>query len=549
MELFVLSPYFDAGSLLRPLSAGNSTKAVVTSSLLLPSEQARLVAADPMISVHDLNDGFADEELGRLDDAVTADIDTLAREADAAELVNLVYTELFMRTVRRRRNCLAAERIRARYGPAANLWVCAGPNIDVSAWESIFPEAAVHELPRAPFASEQSRPCANAATANLSAGGVYATYDPSSLARTRLFSPSASSLLLDLSDVRATLAKGNVARAVRWVRAAPARWHLQRAQRRLRRRLRRGTRDIDPAPLRRICDTATLHAVMSEVKILAEARHRGARGVLAALHGFSPLQALAARFAGLPMIVAQDGYLPINYPLAVYGVYRGSLFLWWSEASRRWGAKHGLEGVACPPLFPAPEQPSVHSAADEGKRILAMPNHGGDWTSLIFRSDIDRFVAGIVATARLCPEVAFRIRTHPTMVLEAHDGVNAADRLRRFVKESGVDNVSFSNSPLEADIDWATFAVSEYSLALIEFVARNRGGIATFNPTGRRNFFLEFTARGVPHATDAAGLAVLIDGQPKEGSEVIRTLIRSEPSPVSEALQVLTGSKSGESRP
>jgi hypothetical protein len=544
MELFVISPYFDADTLLSSVSRRVGRNVVVSSGLLLPSEQARLAAADPMIALHGLSDGFTDAELGHMDDVITTDIDALARESDAADLVNLAYPELFMRAVSRRRNRVAATRIRTRYGPAATLWICAGPNITAASWAMTFPEAILRELPPVSFAVEEASKPAPVAE-KPAARGVYATNSPASLARTRLFSASEGNLLLDLSGVRATLRPRRLARAAHLARVVPALWKLRRAQQRLRRRLRLEACDLDLTPLRPICETAALRFVTSEIETMVAARRRGARAVVAALHAFRPEEALAARITGLPVIVAQDGYLPINYPLAVYGVYRGARFLWWSEASRRWGARVGLEGVECQPYFPSPAQSPSDSASGAGPRILAMPNHGGEWTSLIFRSDIDRFVAGIVATARLRPDVTFRIRTHPTMGLEAHDGVNAADRLKRFVAESDVANVSFSTSALEADIAWATFAVSEYSLTLLEFVTRNRGGIATFNPTGRRDFFSEFTARGVPHATDAAQLASLVDRQPTEGSDVIRTMMRPAPSSVAEALGALTKTDAG----
>lgn len=548
MELFLLSPYFDAETVAKTVSLHTGPNVVVSSCLLLPSEQSRLAIADPAIALHGLSDGFTDAELGKLDDTICADIDALARDANAADVVNLVYTELFMKSVGRRRNRLAAAGIRSRYGPATTLWICPGPNITAAAWTATFPEATVRELPRAAFAGAEERKPAPPA-AEPATGGTYATSSPAALARTRLFSPDEGNLLLDLMELRASLHPGRLARAARLARVTPALWRLHRAQARLRRQLRNEIRDLDLAPLQRACEPPAMRAVISELETLSAARRRGARAVVAALHAFRPAEALAARILGLPVIVAQDGYLPINFPLSVYGVYRGSRFLWWSDASRQWGARLGFDGTMCTPHFPASAQAPGESAADSTRCILAMPNHGGDWTSLIFRSDIDRFVAGIVATARLRPDVAFRIRLHPTMVHEAHDGVNASARLKCFVAESAVTNVSFSSSRLEADIDWANFAISEYSLTLLEFVARNRGGIATFNPTGRRDFFSEFTARGVPHATDAGQLAAIIERRPAEGSEIIRAMMQPASSTVTAALRSLTETNSGSSRP
>lgn len=542
MELFVLSPYFDAESVVQQMRLTANSCVMVSSSLLLPSERAQFSTIAPGLAVHTLSETFTDAELARLDADITADIDSIAREADAPDIVNLIYPEVFMDSVMRRRNRVAAQRIRSRHGPAKTLWICPGPNIAVASWATTFPEAVVREIRQASFAAPEFPRISHMASPSAPpARATYATSFPSAFARTRLFPASELSTFLDLGRLSRSTRPRKLVRAARLCRVLPALWRLRRAQTRLRKAISRSSRDLDLRALQRICAPNALRSVTSELETLILARRCGIRALIATLHAFAPPQALAARILGLPTIVVQDGYLPINYPLAVYGVYRGARFVWWSEASRQWGARLGLEGVVCSPQFAAPAQPfSSTAATGTPVRVLALLNHGGEWTSLIFRTDIDHFVAGIVAAARLRPEVAFRIRTHPTAVLDVHDGRNALERLKRFVAESGVTNVSFSTGQLEADIDWATFALSEYSLTLLEFAMRNCGGIATFNPTGRRNFFEEFTARGVPHATDVTELVALIDRRPTEGGTAIRAMFESAPGIVADALRQLS---------
>ena len=497
---------------------------IIATCLLLPSETACLHAADPGVDILLLSDFFDDAALAQHDEQIAAALDELGRSARAEELVSLAYVEVFIHAVGSRRNRAAASLLRGRLGAISRLFMCTGPNIQAAPWRETFPEAEFATIAPRPN-STPPQPARTASTSPVGGEGeAYATNSVAALGRTRLV-PTAQAqfrwLELDsLTPESSPLGPPRFQRLLRWRRAI---LRVAKAQWRLRARLDAGDLpvDLDGGALRRLCAPSLWARLAQRLDLIAEARRRGARAVVFSMHAFVPLDAWAARLAGLESVVLQDGYLPINYPRSVYGPYRGSTFVFWSEASRSWGQSAGLDGPVCRPRFPGASTDTTAAQDTPGMRVLVLLGHGGEWTSLIFRTDIDALVRDVIETARLLPAAQFRLRAHPTMLHEAHDGWNSLDRIRQLVAESKVSNVTFSAESLPADIDWATFAISEYSLTLIEFVARNPGGIATLNPTRRRNFFVEFTQRGLPHATTPVELAALIARQPLEGRQAV----------------------------
>jgi hypothetical protein len=308
-------------------------------------------------------------------------------------------------------------------------------------------------------------------------------------------------------------------------------------QRRLRKHLARHP-DGQTRPAAGVTSWRTLLSLAGNYLLLVAARRQGARALMAGIHSFSPIQALAARRIGLPVYVLQDGYLPINYPAPLFWQYLGSTMIWWGEPARKWGEGIGLHGAVVAAQFSHTASTPVGLVRPTTvARVLAAINHGGEWTSLISRCDVDLFANGVMESARRMPACEFRIRPHPTGCYHAHDGVNYVERLQQLIRESGLPNVRVSDQSLSADLAWAEFTVTEYSLAVLEYVAANSGGVAVFNPTGRRNFFIEFTEQGVPYAETVEELVALLQDGGTAGRSAFQSMLERKPIDIRSALE------------
>jgi hypothetical protein len=129
------------------------------------------------------------------------------------------------------------------------------------------------------------------------------------------------------------------------------------------------------------------------------------------------------------------------------------------------------------------------------KTIVLLLNHAGDWTALINRSDTDILVQAFADTASKLKDHRFVIRPHPTMVHPLHEGKNSLERIRKFVNNRNLDNLSISNRSLQDDIAAGDIFISEYSQTLLDIFKAGKLGIIA-NLTNRRSFMEDYEKLG-----------------------------------------------------
>ena len=486
-QLIILSPYAKLASVVRILAESRQNH-VVCSFLLLPSERARLVAADPAVRIETMREYATDTELAQLDESVHSALLRAGIDSGAEDLLRLDHTRLYIKGIKRERNRLVATKIWAADGRPDRLWICSGPNVDLGAWLEVFRGVEYAEMSPIAFPEPAHEPGLTAGAGGTRNGNLAVT-SIAGLRRTRYFDgPKATVGLLELPALRIGLKR----RLLRNVFAGSKFLRLLRRVRGQQRRLRQHLQ-LQPNSITSeaygVTTWTMLLRLFANILLILDARRQGARALLTSMHSFSAMQAWAAKQVGMPVFVFQDGYLPVNYPGSLYWQYTRCQIFFWSQSCSKWGEAAGLHGYVISPKFSQTLNPTSHTPHRQlVTRILALMNHGGEWTSLISRCDIDLFASGIVEVARRMPLCEFWLRPHPTGRDNAHDGFNCVDRLKRLIRESGLTNVRISEQQLSTDLGWAEYVVTEYSLTLLEYVAANYGGVAIYNPTQRRNF-------------------------------------------------------------
>ena len=538
-QLFVLSPYADiaaAAALMK--SAGRNH--LLCAHLLTPAERRRLQAADPTVFIELMRDYATDGELENLDKEVHADLMSLARVTDASELIEIAHTPLYVRAIKRARNRLVAEKFLEKYGRPERLLVCRGPNVDEVLWREVCGGIEQVDLPRVTQTEHTpTRSRVKYARTTTAARDVAIT-SLNGLKRTRLIDEKLlAERCIEVRELRKMLVTQGVRPVWDFIRSIPALCRMRGQQQRLGRWLK----DNDSVHISGAWNFLGWRAWASmavNMVVLRAAGRNGVRFFVTSIHSFSPAQAWAARKEGMQVLVLQDDYLPINYPVTLYFQYRSMTMIWWSEFARHWGARGGLTGYTCKPDFLGTSRDSnKQSASGQIRQVLALLGHGGEWSSLIWRCDIDRFVQGVLEVARRLPALEFRLRPHPTCNLEMHDGTNCVERLRLLVAESGVGNVILSSCSLAEDFSWAHFAVSEYSLTLLEYVTAGDGCVGVFNPTKRRDFFAEFTKQGMPYAETVDALASILTHGTRTGRDAFQGLLGSRGNDLRHLLHIL----------
>lgn len=129
------------------------------------------------------------------------------------------------------------------------------------------------------------------------------------------------------------------------------------------------------------------------------------------------------------------------------------------------------------------------------KSILLAPNHAGDWSSLINRSDTDLLIEAFVNLAKKFQNIEFTIRPHPGMIHPVHEGPKSIDRIVNFVNYLNLPNLKMSKDSLDKDLNSHDIIVSEYSNVLIQGFQLGKLGLI-LNLTNRRNFMRDFSELG-----------------------------------------------------
>ena len=198
-----------------------------------------------------------------------------------------------------------------------------------------------------------------------------------------------------------------------------------------------------------------------------------------------------------PLHIFVDGYHPSNYPRSYVDMYADCRFVVRDMFGEAWFRKHGKKTLKPPPFIaPALMNPITNSIRSVKQVLLAL-NHAGDWTALINRSDTDLLLDAFSQLARTFPSLHFTVRPHPTMATWEHEGLNSLNRIKTFIREIAILNLTVSQNPLSTDLEKADLVISEYSQVLIDALQMGKLGLSV-NLTGRRSFMYDYETFGFP---------------------------------------------------
>ena len=221
----------------------------------------------------------------------------------------------------------------------------------------------------------------------------------------------------------------------------------------------------------------------------------------------------------------QDGYLPPNYSSLYMRFKPGNVSYYaWDIMSKEAFDNSGVD-VEIMPFRKVLELPEIKKK-EKVRRILVSTSGPGDWTAQKNRSDEDFAIECFVEFAKRNPEIQIIYRCHPTWVHPEHNGVNSIERIKEYIKYTGVNNLfisenipkedlssfvlSFERSSLDQDLEQVDLVMGEHSVSMID------GGLkgipfASYNFTKRRNLFEGITRFGFPHCESVDDMQKLID--------------------------------------
>ncbi len=231
----------------------------------------------------------------------------------------------------------------------------------------------------------------------------------------------------------------------------------------------------------------------------------------------------------------QDGYLPPNYSsLYLKFIMPNTSYLAYDYLGTQIFRKQGIP-VSLLPFRKKLYLPLPH-IAPMLKNILIVTSGAGDWTAVKNRSDEDKMAEAFVTLARQFPDIHFIYRCHPVWIHPDHQGVNSINRIAEYFQKSGLTNLQVSrNIPMETpqnfclsiprysldtDLKDADLVIGEHSVSILD-AGFKRIPFASFNVTGRRNFFCGISDMGFPHFESVDTLKDFIDHF--SSSEVIKS--------------------------
>ncbi len=221
----------------------------------------------------------------------------------------------------------------------------------------------------------------------------------------------------------------------------------------------------------------------------------------------------------------QDGYLPPNYS-SMYLKYKPEnvSYYAWDTMSKEAFINNGLE-VEIMPFRKILTLPYVKKS-NEIRKILVATSGSGDWTAQKNRSDEDRAFEAFLKIAKDNPQIQIIYRCHPTWVHPEHNGLHSIERVKEYIKYSGISNicvssniptedlndfcVTFKRSSLDEDMKDADIVFGEHSVSMIDAALK---GIpfASYNFTNRRDLFEGINRFGFPHCASVSEIQDLID--------------------------------------
>jgi len=210
-----------------------------------------------------------------------------------------------------------------------------------------------------------------------------------------------------------------------------------------------------------------------------------------------------------PLKIFVDGFHPANYPRTYIDSYISGDFVVRTMYDDHWFRKYGRNTIK-PYSFLKREY--FNKADTDNKSIRTVElllNHAGDWTALINRSDTDILVQAFADTAGKLKDHQFVIRPHPTMVHPLHEGRNSLERIRKFVNNCNLNNLSISNRSLQDDFAAGDIFISEYSQTLLDIFKAGKLGIIA-NLTNRRSFMEDYEKLGFLAVNDTEKIYKLI---------------------------------------
>jgi len=102
----------------------------------------------------------------------------------------------------------------------------------------------------------------------------------------------------------------------------------------------------------------------------------------------------------------------------------------------------------------------------------------------------------------------------------AHEGVNSAERIRKYVSSANLANLHISTFELSEDLAWCDVCLSEYSQVLLDALRSGKIGVAV-NLTRRRSFMQDYVDLGFFYASSLEETWVLLNriaGAPADAS-------------------------------
>ena len=194
---------------------------------------------------------------------------------------------------------------------------------------------------------------------------------------------------------------------------------------------------------------------------------------------------------GRPLQIFVDGFHPANYPRTYLDSYASGDFVVRNMFDEKWFRKYGRKTITPYPFLKKDYFREVDANRATVKTVVLLLNHAGDWTALINRSDTDNLIRAFADSAKKLQNLKFVIRLHPTMVHPSHEGKNSIRRIRKFVADCALGNLSVSEGSLREDFDRGDLFVSEYSQTLIDAFKEGKLGIIA-NLTNRRSFMQDY---------------------------------------------------------
>ena len=221
-------------------------------------------------------------------------------------------------------------------------------------------------------------------------------------------------------------------------------------------------------------------------------------GFLAApIHSSNNLLAMYPFVSRKNMAIIQDAFRPTSYPPYYYACsYKDCKIIPSDRVNYTLFESAHLAPYSYHNfLVPKPLLAKQNSSISQVNTICLSLNHSGPWSTLISRCDTDYLIDVFADLAAKYSSKTFIIRLHPNSDDMLAEGNNWKKRIKNFLKNRQLNNLTLSEVNLEKDWERCDLFLTEYSLSAID--ALQFGKLVLFlNLTKRRSFMIDFTKLG-----------------------------------------------------